>query len=155
MAFCANCGAQVDGGFCPACGKPVGGAAPPPVPPAAAPAAGMQDNVAATLAYVLGFVTGIIFLVLEPYNKSREVRFHAFQSIFLSVGLIAIHIVLGWVGTALFTVSLGLGTAVMGLLSLVISLGSLALWLFLLFKTYNGVRIVLPVIGPLAEKQAG
>jgi uncharacterized membrane protein len=115
----------------------------------------MQDNVAGALAYLLGFITGIIFLVLEPYNKSREVRFHAFQSIFLNVALIVIHIVLGILGAALGTVSLGFGALLMGLFSLVIWLGSVGLWLFMMFKTYSGSKVVLPVIGPLAEKQAG
>jgi uncharacterized membrane protein len=70
-------------------------------PPAAAP---MADNLACTLCYALGFITGIIFLLVAPYNQNRAVRFHAFQSIFMSLGLIAIRIVLGMVvGTILFT----------------------------------------------------
>src|SRR5437867_4021886 len=96
MPFCASCGAEVQGSFCPACGKPVGaapGAAPGAVPvggPPAATSAGLQENMANTLCYLLGLITGVLFLVLEPYNRNRNVRFHAFQSIFLHVGVIAL-----------------------------------------------------------------
>ena len=45
----------------------------------------MTDNVASALCYLLGLITGIIFLVLTPYNRNPVVRFHAFQSIFLNV----------------------------------------------------------------------
>ncbi len=159
MAFCSNCGAEVDGKFCPKCGTPVGAPAanaapeqaqpaaeqpPPAAQPQPAAAGGMEDNVAGTLCYVLGFITGIIFLILEPYNKNKLIRFHAFQSIFFSVGLfvlsIAVSIILPW------TMSL--------VLSPLISLGGFVLWIFLLIKTYQNQKIVLPVIGPMAEKQA-
>ncbi len=93
MAFCPSCGTAVQGKFCPACGTVVGDApgraAGASGPAAGAPAAGMQDNVAGGLCYVLGLITGIIFLVLEPYNRNRAIRFHAFQSIFVHVAIIA------------------------------------------------------------------
>src|SRR5271165_5245073 len=110
MPFCATCGATVEGRFCAKCGTAVAGAAAPPpqTPPAYQPPpapvvtnAPMADNVASTLCYALGFITGILFLVLAPYNQNRTVRFHAFQSIFLSVGFIIIRwglfMVLGFV----------------------------------------------------------
>lgn len=88
MAFCPQCGAPGSGRFCAQCGAalPESGEAPPPVldpvpPPASLNAPGMRDNVAAALCYLLGLVTGILFLVLAPYNQSRVVRFHAWQSI--------------------------------------------------------------------------
>src|ERR1022692_4654108 len=100
MPLCASCGSQVEGKFCPKCGAAIGagGAAPPPPAPgtyAAPVSAPMAENVASTLCYVLGLITGIIFLVLEPYSKNRAVRFHAFQSIFLNVTVIVIEIVFG------------------------------------------------------------
>ena len=56
---------------------------------------GLQRNVAGMLCYILGLITGIIFLVIDPYNKDKFVRFHAFQAIFFHVGMIAIYLVLG------------------------------------------------------------
>src|SRR5579864_4887273 len=89
MPFCANCGASVEGRFCAKCGTPLAGEAPPagatPLGPGPAAAAGLTDNVAGALCYVLTFITGILFLLLEPYNRNRAIRFHAFQSIFLFV----------------------------------------------------------------------
>jgi uncharacterized membrane protein len=158
MAFCPSCGTAVQGKFCPACGKVVGDAPGPaagaPGPAAGASAAGMQDNVAGTLAYVLGLITGIIFLVLEPYNRNRVVRFHAFQSIFLNVAFIAVHIVLSIFSLMLSALISFAGILVFGMLSMVLNLGFLVLWIVLMVKTYGGSKIVLPIIGPLAEKQA-
>ncbi len=163
MAFCPKCGAEVEGKFCPKCGTPIpaaaegagageslpsGQASPPgqgqPAPPAPAAGAGMGDNVAGTLCYVLGFITGIIFLVLEPYNRSKIVRFHAFQSIFLSVGLIIISIAL----------SVILPWSVYFVISPLYSLACFVLWIVMLVKTYQNKKIVLPLVGPMAEKQA-
>ena len=45
----------------------------------------MTDNMAGALCYLFGFITGILFLVLAPYNQNRDIRFHAFQSIFLNI----------------------------------------------------------------------
>src|SRR5271154_4203901 len=85
MAFCGKCGSSVAEGvaFCPQCGAPVGAAAVPPPPPSpgwppAAPASGLQENVAGMLCYVLGWITGIVFLLID---KRPFVRFHAAQSI--------------------------------------------------------------------------
>ena len=166
MAFCASCGAQVEGRFCAKCGAtvqappvagpPPGTGAPTPggyAPPPAA-SAGMTDNVASLLCYLVGFITGILFLVMEPYNKNRAIRFHAFQSIFLNVALIAVYIVLSILTTALLTVSLSM-FAVIGLLHLVINLAFLALWIYMMVSAYQGKQVELPVIGPLARKQAG
>lgn len=161
MPFCPSCGAPVEGKFCAKCGTPVaGGAAPPPTgtptPPAPAPQAssGMSPNMAGALAYVLGLITGILFLVLEPYNRNREVRFHAFQSIFFSVSMIIIYIVLMIFGGVLGSVMPLLGHLLTGLVWSLICLGSFVLWVVLIVKTYGGGKMVLPVIGPLAEKQA-
>jgi uncharacterized membrane protein len=115
----------------------------------------MQDNVAGALCYLLGLVTGILFLVLEPYNRNREIRFHAFQSIFLHLGVVVVAIVLWVVAGAMTIVVPLIGHLILGLLSMVIWLGGLLLWILLLIKTYGGSKIVLPIIGPLAQKQAG
>ena len=55
----------------------------------------MTDNMAGALCYLFGFITGILFLVLAPYNQDRNIRFHAFQSIFLNIAWVIISIVIG------------------------------------------------------------
>ena len=158
MAFCPSCGTAVQGKFCPACGKVVGDAPGPsasaPSPAAGASAAGMQDNVAGGLCYVLGLITGIIFLVLEPYNRNRAIRFHAFQSIFLNVSMIGLYIALMILGMVFGAVLPLVGALLLGMVSLVVNLGFLVLWIVLMIKTFGGSKLVLPIIGPLAEKQA-
>ena len=159
MAFCATCGAPVEGRFCAKCGSTVTGgpaaASAPPPPPGMQPVAGaapMADNVASALCYALGFITGIIFLVLEPYNRNRVVKFHAFQSIFLSVGVILVRIVLSIV-LGMFAFAGGGWMLAVGISSL-FSLACFCLWLYVIIMTYQGKSVVLPVIGPLAQKQA-
>lgn len=157
MPFCASCGSEVEGRFCAKCGATVGSTAgpasgasyPSPAPPAAT--AGMADNAASALCYVLGFITGVLFLVLEPYNKNRTVRFHAFQSIFLNIALFAIAIGLG-----IFDVMLAglVGFWLASMVSMIVHLAFFALWIFLIVTTYQGRTTVLPIIGPLAQKQA-
>lgn len=110
-------------------------------------AGGLQENVACALCYALGFITGILFLVLEPYNKNRNVRFNAFQSIFMSVFFAIVHYIVFFIAMA----SYGIGF----LLSPLISLAFLVLWIFMMYKAYNNQRVVLPVIGDIAQKQAG
>lgn len=161
MAFCPSCGAAVEGRFCAKCGSAVGegsgaGAPPPPSPAAGAPAAassGLTDNVVAALCYLAGFITGIIFLVLAPYNQNKLIRFHAFQSIFMCVACLVIGIGLSIVSMILGHISFML-VALFGIIHLVYSLGCFALWLYMMYKAYNNTKVVLPIIGPLAEKQA-
>ena len=148
MAFCPSCGAQIPAGAtaCPACAG--GSATPPAGASAAAPAAGLTDNVAGMLAYIT-IIPAIVFLVLEPYNKRRFIRFHSFQCIFLAVAFVALGIVL-----SIFTM-----IPVLGLIMLpvhfLIWIGALVLWIILLMKAYQGQMFKLPVIGDMAEKQAG
>jgi uncharacterized membrane protein len=167
MAFCPNCGAQAEGRFCAKCGSSLTaestaqasgsgyatGAAPGPQSSYAAPpaqAAGMTDNVAGALCYVLGVISGILFLVLAPYNQNKFVRFHAFQAIFFHVAFIGLLIAQTVIGFILpWSLSM-----VASLLGLVIWLGGVAVWVLLLVKAYQGERFKLPVIGDLAEKQA-
>jgi uncharacterized membrane protein len=113
----------------------------------------MDENVAAALCYVLGVLTGILFLVLEPYNRNPVIRFHAFQSIFVWVAAVVISIVLSMVSYVFVAVPV-IGWLINILLGIAFLLGILGLWLFLIFKAYNKERYVLPVIGPWAEKQA-
>lgn len=104
----------------------------------------MADNVAGALCYVLGLITGIIFLLIAPYNQNRAIRFHAFQSIFLHVAVIAIAIVGNIV----------LGMVHLWMLTPLIGLAFFILWVFMILRTWQGQKIVLPVVGQLAEQQA-
>lgn len=155
MAFCGKCGAQVQEGmaFCSRCGAPMAPVARGTSGPAAG-SAGMTSNVAALLSYVLGFVTGILFLVLEPYKNDRFVRFHAFQSIFYSLAFIVFMIV--W--NNLIWLAFGWSSIlwpVFFLVSTLIWLAAFVYWLFLMYKAYNNQRYMIPIIGELAAKQAG
>jgi len=145
MAFCSTCGTQLaDGASCPKC---AGGTVPGTSPTAPA-AAGLTDNVAGMLAYLL--IPAIAFLVIEPYNKKRFIRFHSFQCIFLAIAMTVLSIVMGILWHIPF-----LGWLVLVLLWPLISLVELILWLFLMYKAYQGEMFKLPVIGDMAEQQAG
>jgi uncharacterized membrane protein len=164
MPFCANCGASVDGRFCAKCGTPLGASAPSagasapagaasPVgaaPVGAAPA-GLTENSASALCYVLGLITGILFLVLEPYNRNRTIRFHAFQAIFFNVAWIAVWIVIGILTAMINMTGLFFGTfflyPLIGLLFFIV-------YIYLIVSAYQGKTVVLPIVGPLAQKQA-
>ena len=109
---------------------------------------GLSDNAAGGLAYVT-FIPAIIFLIIEPFNKNSYVRFHSWQSIFLSIAWIAVDVILHIIGRLPFLglINLFLWPAV-GLLFFI-------LWLVLMINAFNGKRIKVPIIGNLAEKQAG
>ncbi len=125
------------------------------MPPQTAPAAGMTDNVAGALCYLVGWITGVLFLVLQPYNQNKTVRFHAFQSIFFNIAWIALWIIV-WIGSAIVMMIpfLRMLSILIWLVDLVLLLAGVALWLFLMYKAYSNQKFVLPVVGPLAEKQA-
>jgi uncharacterized membrane protein len=154
MAFCPNCGAQMPAGAttCPACAG-----ASQTVPPAASYSApnasaqtqvgGLTENVAGALAYVT-IIPAIIFLVVEPYNRNRFVRFHSFQNIFFAVGWLIL-----WVALGIFGHIPLLGWASL-LLWPLIGLAGFILWLLLIFKAYQGQKFKLPFIGDMAEQQA-
>ena len=159
MAFCSACGTQMadNAAFCPKCGKAAGQAAAPetpsaasPGPPAtygttAAPAAPMAENVAGMLAYFT-IIPAIIFLLIEPYNRNRFVRFHSFQCLFTAAALIVLHIVLSIFGYIVPVLMFGLWGLV--------GLAELALWILLIVKAYQHEMFKLPIVGDLAEKQA-
>jgi len=165
MAFCAKCGGQLAEGatFCGACGAQLGAAAGGGPAPSGAPAGGapaavsapMASNVAGLLTYILGFITGILFLVIEPYKNDRFVRFHAFQSIFFNVALIVFWIAYSILATILGFITFGIVGILMGILGLLIALAIFVYWIFLMYKAYNNERYMIPFIGGLAAKQAG
>jgi uncharacterized membrane protein len=110
------------------------------VPDAPRTSTGLDPNVAAALAYGLGWITGIIFIVAEP--NDRFVRFHALQSIIVFGTLSAITLLLQAIPI------FGMLVAVF----LVIPL-SAVLWLLLMFKAYQGERFKLPIAGDMADQR--
>ena len=116
--------------------------------PEQTPQTGLSDDAASGLAY-LTFIPAIIFLVVPPYNLSAKVRFHSWQSIFLAVTWFAVWVVLAFIG---FIPFLNLIDVVLFPL---LGLGFLILWLVVMINAFNGKRFKVPVIGDLAEKQAG
>ena len=142
MAFCSGCGAQLADGatVCAACGKgqSVGGGA--AAAPAAAHSGGLQDNIAGLLAYL--FIPAIIFLVMEPYNKNKFIRFHSFQGLFLGLVSFVGHIILSFIPF--------IGWALIPLFSLAIFI----LAIVGMVKAYGNQKWKIPVIGDMAEKQA-
>jgi uncharacterized membrane protein len=138
--FCPSCGAENPEGarFCLKCGAELTAAV--ASPGAAETSTGLAPNVAGLLCYVLGWISGIVFLVLE--KKSKFVKFHAWQSIMTFGVLTVVYLVLssipiiGWV----------LGP-IIGLLGLV-------LWIILMIQAGTGKMWKLPWVGDWAEKQA-
>jgi len=110
---------------------------------------GLAPNAAGALAYLLGPITGIAFLVLEKEN--RFVRFHAAQSVAIGVIWIVISIALSILSGALFLVPV-LGWLIALLLSLVMGFGGFLLWLFLMWQAYQGREWHAPVAGTLAQR---
>jgi uncharacterized membrane protein len=113
----------------------------------------IDENVVAALCYLVFVLTGILFLVLEPYNRNPVIRFHAFQSIFAWVVAMVFGMALNILSYPIAALPF-VGSLIDILLWLAFSLGALGLWLFLMYKAYNKERYVLPVIGVWAEKQA-
>jgi len=115
------------------------------VAPAATPSAGgLTDNVAGLLAYIT-IIPSIIFLVMEPYNRNRTIRFHAFQAIFLGVAWFVV----------VFAASIVFGMMRLFFLMPLLELAFFILWIYMIVSTYQGKTVVLPVIGQLAQQQVG
>lgn len=91
---------------------------------------GMEENVAGLLCYVAGWITGLIFFLIE--KDSKFVKFHAMQSIITFVAII----ILAWIP----------------IINWVVGILALVLWILLMVKAYQGEKFKLPVIGDLAEK---
>jgi uncharacterized membrane protein len=142
----------------PNSGQGWSGAVVPPNAAVVAPAiatgagTGLTRNIAGALAYSLGIITGILFLVLEPYRRDRFVRFHAFQSIFYFVFAVVFSIAWSIVVGILMHIS-GWIIFVSFPLRMIISLAMFGLWLYLMFQAYNEREFRIPVLGAIAGKQ--
>ena len=141
MPHCTKCGTEVAEGaaFCPKCGEAQGtGSAAPGQTTSSS--GGLEPNIAAALAYL--WIVAIIWLVMEPYNKDKFIRFHSFQA--LGFGVVVI------IGNVVLSVIPFFGWALLPLWGLAAVLA----WLFLMFKAFNKEKFKLPVIGDFAEQQA-
>ncbi len=111
---------------------------------------GLNDNTVAAISYIT-FVPAIIFLILPPYNSSPYVRFHCWQSIFLNIAAFVVSIAISIV----MAVSFFFATFAFLVLSRLVWLAWILIWILCVVNAVNGKRFKLPVIGNLAEKQAG
>jgi uncharacterized membrane protein len=151
MGYCQSCGVALADGttFCPTC------SAKPQAMASSAPHSGLQANAAGALTYFFGIITGILFLVIDPYKSDRFVRFHAFQSIFFNLAWTALWMAWMITGLMLSAVTKGLFFFIQMPIDLLLMIGGFALWAFLMYSAYQGKTTQLPVIGDLAAKQAG
>jgi len=115
---------------------------------------GLPENIAALLSYVLGWITGLVFLLID---KRPYVRFHAAQSIVVFLGLQILQAVLGpifgmgwWFGGGGYWGAFTFGTLLLNLISMI----TLALWILLMLKAFQGVRFKVPLAGDIAENVA-
>ena len=149
MAFCPSCGAEVGGSsFCAKCGAsqvvaPAGG----PVAVAAS-SEGLAENVAGLLCYLAGWVTGIIFLLID---KRPWVRFQAAQSIAVFGGLTVLQIALSVMSSTIGGV---LGFGLMSMLGLLVGLITFILWILLMVKAYKHETFKVPIAAGIAESIA-
>jgi uncharacterized membrane protein len=159
MAHCTKCGAVVadNAAFCGNCGTPQAIGAPAGAPvtasgPAAPVQSQMSENLAATLSYVLGWLTGLIFYLID---KRPYVRFHATQSIVVFGGLHIITFIIGaFFGFSLMAggfAGFSAGLALYRILDVI----ALVLWVLLMVKAHQGDRYRVPFAADLAEKLFG
>lgn len=111
---------------------------------------GLAPNVASLLCYVCTIITGIIFLVIEKEDK--EVKFHAWQAIFLGGAAIALSIVINVLGFIFASIAGFLGL-IISVLGFVVNIGIFIIWVVAMIKAYKGEHWLIPVIGNLAEQQ--
>jgi uncharacterized membrane protein len=115
----------------------------------------MDTNVVGALTYAAGFVTGIIFLVLDPYKANSFVRFHAFQSIFFNIAWVAFWIVWMILSAGLTPLTAGVFGLIALPLMLIFSLAGFGIWLFLMYQAYQQKLFKLPIVGKFAAEHAG
>ena len=136
--FCPHCGVQNAEGssFCSSCGSSLTPAALQRKPTGTS--TGLEPNIAGLLCYVLGWLSGLVLLLIE---KNEFVRFHALQSVLTFGCLTIIGIVLGWI------------PFIGNVIAIIVWLLALALWIIMMIKAYQGERFKLPVTGDWTERQ--
>lgn len=170
MSACPSCGTALaaDTRFCQSCGSPtelrpdvsVSAIESPTAvavmpPPREAGSKTMDTNLVGALTYLAGFITGIIFLVLDPYKSNSFVRFHAFQSIFFNVAGIAFWIVWMILSAVLTPLTAGIFGLIALPLMLIFTLAGFGIWIFLMYQAYQQRLFKLPIVGKFAAEHAG
>ena len=170
MSSCQSCGAALaaDTRFCQSCGSPTElrpdvsvSAIESPTGFAGISPSGetgsktMDTNLVGALTYLAGFITGIIFLVLDPYKSNSFVRFHAFQSIFFNVAWVAFWIVWMIVSAVLTPLTAGVFGLIALPLMLIFTLAGFGIWIFLMYQAYQQKLFKLPIVGKFAAEHAG
>ncbi len=149
--FCSECGEVVSRSAqeCEHCRASLSPSGPPSTRQSGT---GLDPNAAAALSYLLTWITGIIFLLVEKH--SEYVRFHAKQSIAFGVAVVAV-----WIGFGIFTSIIAfvpfIGGVISSLLWFVVSIGFLVFWILLMVKAYQGQRFRLPVLSDVVDKVGG
>lgn len=158
MQFCGQCGAEVTGAqFCSRCGTPVARAPSLDALPSSSESGqdrsstegpelgGFSANQLGTLAY-LTCIPALAFLLFEPYNRNRFVRFHSYQCLFLTVAFICLLGVSG---------AISVFSLLNGVISTIFELVLIAMWVVAIYKAWHGHEFRLPVVGVFADKHAG
>jgi uncharacterized membrane protein len=110
---------------------------------------GLSENAIGAIVYI-SFIPAVVFLLLPPYNSSLSVRFHSWQSIFLSVVAFVVLLM-----ADIFATTTSFFGSFSAILFKLIGLAWILIWIFCALNALNGKRLKLPVLGALAEKQAG
>ncbi|MGO9650455.1 conserved membrane hypothetical protein [Candidatus Sulfotelmatobacter sp. SbA7] len=144
---CPQCSAEMpdEAAFCPGCGRRMIA-----VPSAVASTGFLKENVAGALAYITVF-PALVFLRMMPFKRNHFVRFHSFQSIFLTIAGLAIVVGLR-LCFAVLTFIPRFGYMLAWLVVLLVALAGVILWLVVVVKAFQGELFKLPVIGGFAEK---
>jgi uncharacterized membrane protein len=106
---------------------------------------GLGENIEGALAYLVGFISGIFFLVVEKENK--KVRFHAMQSIIWSIALVVVNIILSGLK---FLPLIG---SIFGLILNVLYIAAFLSAVYLIYMAYKGVEFKIPFIGDAVWNQ--
>jgi uncharacterized membrane protein len=166
MAFCQTCGGLCDQTveFCGKCGAsrvpgvlaaanvlaPIGNTtgAPENEDPA------MAANIAGALCYLFGVISGIVFLVLQPFRRNRFVRFHAWQSIYFTVVWVVLAIAWTTVITVFEAITAGFLAVLIIPVGCLLTLAGIGYWVFLMYRAYSGEESKVPLLGQLAHRHA-
>jgi uncharacterized membrane protein len=146
---CPQCAAQMpdSAAYCPGCGRAMG-----PPGRARGTVGALPETIAGALAYCT-IIPAIVFLVLDPYNKNRFVRFHSIQCLLVWLAGTVIGATLKFVGLVLLIIPF-LGHLLALLISGLVGFAAFVIWLVLVVKALQGEMFKLPVLGDFAEKQA-